>query len=192
MNAKRIIALAGLSGAGKTTLIRQVVDESKVVHLSTSELIKTQIKVENVVDKTSEALRTGNIANNQDRLITAFTAIAPSITEHIILGCHTIIDTPTGIQEIPIEVFKTIKITDFLFLSVDPMELYQRREKDMLRSRPIRTIEELESQQKIGLELAHQIAEALCILFFDIGAAPEEQLLSILQSLPLLSKRTPR
>lgn len=180
--ARRIIALAGLSGVGKTTLIHQVIDPRIIVHLSASDLIKNQIKLENEGDKTSEMLRTGNITNNQDRLVTAFTTIVSSIREHIILDCHTIIDTPVEIQKISIEVFRAMEITDFIFLSIDPIKLYQRREKDKIRLRPIRTIEEIELQQKISLQLARQIAEALCIPFFEIGSAPEAQLLFILGS----------
>ncbi len=114
--ARRIIALAGLSGAGKTTLIRRVADQATLVHLSASDLIKAQIKLENEEERTSEALRSGNIPYNQDRLVTAFTAIAQSLTKHIILDCHTVIDTPVGIQRIPVEVFRAIEITDFIFL----------------------------------------------------------------------------
>lgn len=179
---QRVIALASLSGAGKTTLVRSVSGSVDFTHLSASDLIKEQITREEGIERSSEALRSVSIPGNQIRLVESYRARASNISGHIVLDCHTIIDTPSGLEDIPASIFEAIGITDLLFLVVDPTEISKRRSRDTFRSRPYRTVCELAEQQKIALHVAREISGVLDIPFTILRKAPETELLSMLKS----------
>lgn len=165
MNQRRTIALAGLSGAGKTTILQAVSKETGAVHLSASSLIKEQILFEGGRESSPEGLRAGNISNNQLLLSRAFQRQTMAIERHTVLDCHTVIDTPTGLQELSASVFEALGLTDFAFLFVEPWLLAQRRRNDIARNRPERTEEEIRSQQKAALQVGRNVASLIGVPF---------------------------
>lgn len=165
MNQRRIIALAGLSGAGKTTILQAVSKETGSVHLSASSLIKEQKLFESGLESSSESLRTGNISDNQFLLSRAFRRQTMTIESHIFLDCHTVIDTPTGLQELSASVFEALGLTDFAFLIVEPGLLAQRRRNDIARNRPERSEEEIRAQQKAALQVGRDVANLIGVPF---------------------------
>lgn len=181
MADRHVLALAGLSGAGKTTLIAAVRDQCAISHFSASDLIKEQINLERNEPKTSEDLRVGDVAGNQDRLSLAFRRTAAEVQGDIILDCHTLIDTPSGLLEISASVFESVGVTDFAFLMVEPRELHHRRTMDSTRSRPSRTLSELEYQQQRALDVTRTIASSLAVPFHVVSAAPVEALITIVK-----------
>lgn len=183
MSGRRIIALAGLSGAGKTTLIRKMSEKAEFLHLSASELIKEGFEGQGA-RRTSEDLRCGDIPDNQMQFVDAFKARAATTVGPIVLDCHTVIDTPAGLQRIPAETFDAIGITHLLFLTADPETLLVRRKRDSSRARPESTAAELAEQQMIAFEVAKGIAETLGIPFTEIGREPERALASFLKAHP--------
>ena len=180
--SQRVIALAGLSGAGKTTLLRNVSNLASFLHLSASDLIKEQIKREEGTERNSENLRFGNIPDNQTRLVEAYKRKTRNSNGHIVVDCHTIIDTPDGLQYIPASTFEAIGITDFLFLKINSNEIFKRRSKDISRSRPERSVEELAAQQEIALQSARKISKILNVSFTVLQTSPDSEFLRILKS----------
>jgi adenylate kinase len=160
-----MIALAGLSGAGKTTLLKDISKETGAVHLSASSLIKEQMIFENGCAATSEGLRAGNISDNQLLLSRAFRRQTMELESHVFLDCHTVIDTPAGLQELSPSVFEALGLTDFAFLLVEPEVLAQRRRNDIVRSRPERTEEEISFQQKAALQVGRNVANVIGVPF---------------------------
>ena len=178
---RRIIALAGLSGSGKSTLLRALDGKMPFTHLSASALLRKKTARAGK-PQDSEALRRGDIDDNQHLLVEAFNETTREIAGDIIFDCHTLIDTPTGLQFIPPAVFRAIGITDIGFLSVDPQELTARREQDAGRPRPSRTAEELAEHQALAIAAARKIADTIGATFTDIGIAPEEKLVLLLSA----------
>lgn len=176
---RKIVALAGLSGSGKTTLIGRVEKEADFDHFSASQLLRRHAgKAGTLVS--SEELRLGNIDANQIALIDAFLEAASETAKDIIFDCHTVIDGAHGIQEIPSEVFRAIGITGLAFLSVTPATLARRRAGDFERSRPQRTVAELQDHQTLALNAAKRIARDCEAQFVDIGPSPEQLLAEFL------------
>ena len=180
-STRRIVALSGLSGSGKSTLIDRIQMHMDVTHLSASDLIKEQFGVEEGILKSSEELRKGDIDENQARFINAFNRAARQVVGPIIIDCHTVIDTLSGLRLVPKVTFEAIGVTDFVFLEVPPEELVRRRELDAKRSRPNRSALELARQQRRGIEAASDIANDLKIPMMIIGRAPEDELLGLLK-----------
>jgi len=176
---RRIVALAGLSGAGKTTLIKHVNQQGGFTHLSASELIKEYKKMQGSLP-TSEQLRTGNLQDNQTQLIKAFEFRSATVDGDIILDCHTLIDTPSGLQFIPAEVFAALGVTEMVFLSVGPEVLVARRNGDTTRQRPQRSTAELHDQQEAARIAALEISQEIDIPFSEIEHQPNNELESIL------------
>lgn len=181
MTRRRIVALTGLSGAGKSTLVRIVGKRVAFTPLSASTLLKERAARGGDLPN-SETLRLGDFDENQQMLIQAFNEQAVAILGDIILDCHTIIDTSTGLQVVPSSVFMAMGITAVAFLSVDPEELAKRRAQDVDRLRPFRTVEELAAHQNVAITAARQIAQAIGATFADIGPAPEIGIHSLLHT----------
>jgi adenylate kinase len=179
--ARRIIALAGLSGSGKTTLLQRVQTQLDFAHLSASQLLRERSERAGRA-KDSEALRLGDIDANQRELVEAFVERAADIEGDIVFDCHTVIDTPAGLQFIPSSVFGAMGITDMVFLSVEPALLVERRLRDAGRPRPTRSADELADHQVRAIAAAEDIARAIGASFNDIGAAAVERLSALLGS----------
>lgn len=177
--ARRIIALAGLSGSGKTTLLHRVQTQLDFVHLSASQLLRERSERAGAA-KDSEALRLGDIDANQRELVEAFVERAADIEGDIVFDCHTVIDTPAGLQFIPSSVFGAMGITDIVFLAVEPALLLERRLRDAGRPRPTRSADELADHQVRAIAAAEDIARAIGASFTDIGAAAVERLSALL------------
>ena len=64
--------LVGLSGVGKSTLLKKVGKRVSFLHLQASHLIQNELVFQTSVTQTSEQLRNGPIINNQAHLISAF------------------------------------------------------------------------------------------------------------------------
>lgn len=178
---RRIVALAGLSGSGKTTLIEHVNQRGEFTHLSASELIKEYKRMQGSLP-TSEQLRTGNVQDNQTQLIKSFESRSVTVDGDIIFDCHTLIDTPSGLQIVPAEVFEAIGVTEMIFLSVEPEALSARRNGDITRQRPQRSPEELQYQQQAAHAAALEISQKLNIPCSEIKHRPQNELASILYS----------
>lgn len=94
---RRVVALAGLSGAGKTTLVQAISDMIDFTHLSASALIKEQVVQEEGVRRSSESLRLAHFGDNQTQLVRSFEWRSSSVEGNILLDCHTVIDNPGGL-----------------------------------------------------------------------------------------------
>lgn len=146
-------------------MLRKVVETANCAHLTASNLIKEQMTIENGQKSSSEDLRTGDLSSNQDYLGRAFQRHAKSNQFHILLDCHTVIDTPAGLQVLPKHTFESLGLTHFLFLYVDPQLISKRRQLDTGRQRPFRDPLELQHHQEIGLKTARDIADSLGLPF---------------------------
>ena len=176
MTTKRpVLALCGLSGAGKSFVLEQLKPNLEFTHLSAGTLIGNALQA-NHQCVSHDALRYENIGLNQSALIQGFHDHACQCDGVIVLDCHTIIDTGHGIEEIAVEVFRQIGVTEFYFLSVPIPELQRRRLADSSRDRPQHPDNILEEHQRLAAEAARNAAEAIGASFFDIGEAPNDLL----------------
>lgn len=166
MSRRMVIALAGLSGVGKSTLLENARRRLVFEHLQASDLIKAE-KQEHQGKPVAHDLREGNIDDNQALLISGFMRRAPE-EGLIVLDGHTIIDTPDGLVEISPSVFSAIDVSRFVVLVDDAEKIALRRLSDTRRARPSRSPQELAEHQERSVLAAYRAALALRVPLFIV------------------------
>ncbi|WP_133675856.1 ATP-binding protein [Aquamicrobium defluvii] len=167
MSKRRVVALVGLSGVGKSTLLEDARRRLVFEHLRASDLIKEERKQRQGKPAAHDLLREGNIDDNQALLVSGFKRHAPE-KGLIVLDGHTIIDTPNGLVEILPSVFSAIDVSRFVVLVDDVEKIAIRRASDNRRSRPSRSPEELAEHQEQSVLAAYRAALALRVPLFIV------------------------
>jgi adenylate kinase len=101
------------------------------------------------------------VLDNQALLIAGFKYEAASTDLPIVFDGHSVIDGRDGLIEIPTEVFSALGLDAICFLQAEPSDIFVRRQSDMARPRPARTVEALGEHQKRAIALAMRIADRL-------------------------------
>ncbi|KAB2756963.1 AAA family ATPase [Brucella anthropi] len=167
MSRRKVVALAGLSGVGKSTLLENAQRTLVFEHLQASELIKAERRECQRKPVAHDLLREGNIDDNQALLISGFMRRAPK-EGLIVLDGHTVIDTPDGLVEILPSVFSAIDVSRFVVLVDDVEKIALRRLSDTRRTRPVRSHEELAEHQEMSVLAAYRAALALSVPLFVV------------------------
>ncbi len=167
MSRRKVIALAGLSGVGKSTLLDGARRTLVFEHLQASDLIKAERQERQGKPVAHDLLRKGNIDDNQALLIAGFMRRAPE-EGLIVLDGHTVIDTPDGLVEISPSVFSAIDVSRFVVLVDDVEKIELRRLSDTRRTRPVRSHEELAEHQERSVLAAYRAALALSVPLFVV------------------------
>lgn len=149
---QQVIALVGISGVGKSTLLHALSTTTEFQHLQASGLIREARATATTGHVTGDSLRLADIDENQRLLVEGFKGARHGAARLIVLDGHTVIDAPAGLQLIAPEVFAAIGVTQFVFLADLPTEIHRRRASDTSKSRPARTAAELEQHQNSALQ----------------------------------------
>jgi adenylate kinase len=150
----RVVAVLGISGVGKTTMVSNFTAKHAWVHsVRASNLLKEAVAVTD-----TEALRkvsAPDIQSNQDRLTIAFNSLRRAKPDrHIIFDGHSLIDNDDGLVIIPADIFREIAPNLIVYLEDDPNTILARRSADIGRIRPTRTLNEITRHQDIAKEAA--------------------------------------
>jgi adenylate kinase len=156
---RQVIALTGLSGVGKSTLIRALAVSIPLEHLQASVLIKEGRHAIGDATITQDQLRFVDIGENQNLLIRGFRLKAGTSNRLIILDGHTVIERDDGLTLIDARVFGAIGIDGMIFLADDPEAIAKRRRDDPARRRPVPSVDRLRLVQ----EEAQRHAVAICL-----------------------------
>jgi len=160
VTAAAVFAVFGISGVGKTTLVKRFVkNHPSYLHLQASALLRTAKAT------TSEALRSApaaEIRDNQDILVTAFhTARLDAPERPVIFDGHSLIDGDAGLVIIPTDVIARLDPVRLIFVYDEPRLIHQRRISDTSRRRPTRSIEQLAEQQAVAFIACQRYAASL-------------------------------
>lgn len=177
----RRIAVLGLSGVGKSTLIARIRETLPLMHLQASELIKAEQAHRATNPDSSEALRTGAVIDNQVLLIAAFQREAEATDLPIVFDGHSVIDGHEGLIEIPSSVFSALRLDAICFLADDPSVIADRRRTDLNRERPYREIATLRRHQDVSEATARRIATEVKLPFYYITGPNIQQLREIIR-----------
>jgi adenylate kinase len=181
-----VLAIVGLSGVGKSTLIGQFEKELPLRHFTASELIKSELALRESQVATSEELRLGPVVDNQILLGSAFARRTEGLEGPVVLDGHVVIDGASGLVDIPASVFG-LGVQHMLFIRASANEVAERRQKDALRARPQRTITEITAHQEHALRRAKTITGQLGIPLAVLDVSNKEAICQLSISLRNLS-----
>ncbi|HEY8264915.1 MAG TPA: AAA family ATPase [Methyloceanibacter sp.] len=156
----RTIALTGVSGVGKSTLVRALSTAIPLEHLQASALIREGRNATGDM-VTQDQLRLINLDENQRLLVAGFKLVTASKRGLVILDAHTVIEKGDELAPIDAAVFKAIKISAMIFLEDDPKAIAKRRRSDASRIRPLPNVDRLGQIQDFAREQAFMICHEL-------------------------------
>jgi adenylate kinase len=146
-----VVALLGISGVGKSTVLNKLAGTIAFQHVQASTIIKLARDAQVATPTGLDELRNTNIDDNQALLISGFAAARDPTAPVVVLDGHSVIDTPQGLICIPPIVFARLGVSLFVFLADDAAAIADRRRQDQTRRRPTRTNDELERHQTEAL-----------------------------------------
>lgn len=160
MNGK-VIAVLGISGVGKTTMVSSFVESHpSVLSIRASELLNRERPEAN--PEFFRIAASSDIHKNQDHITTAFDKFKRSaFGRHIIFDGHSLIDNGQGLVVIPIQIFRKIAPDIIIFIEENPEVIVSRRLADVSRTRPQRTVRELSEQQTLAKDTANEYGRVL-------------------------------
>jgi adenylate kinase len=164
------IVVFGISGVGKSHTISEFVGSKSFVHIQASGLLRSAKLAVEGRDVTAEELRTDDIHYNQTLLISSFEEARSRELRNIIFDGHNLIDNGDRLIEIPAEVVDRLRPAGIIVICADPIEIVSRRQKDTVRSRPVRSVEELQIHQSRCVALGKAHAERLGIPYHQVTA----------------------
>jgi adenylate kinase len=178
-----VVALAGLSGVGKSTLLARLKNTVPMQILQASALIKEARMSTDGEAITLDALRAVDLDENQLLLAEGFARRVDLAARLIVLDCHVVIETPDRLVRIDPRVYSAMEVRVFLYLEDEPEEIARRRKNDTTRQRPVTATENIGLVQVEAIRHARAIAAALNIpLYIHRPAGEEDAITKLLRS----------
>jgi adenylate kinase len=178
---RRIVAVTGLSGVGKSTVIKALAVSNLFEHLQASTLIKEGRHASGGNAPTQDQLRFVDIDENQQFLIRGFEIKTSVSTGLVILDGHTVIEQNDALIRIDARVFGAVGIDSMIFLNDDPETIAKRRHNDKTRSRPVASIDKLRLIQEIAQHHANEICRDLDVPLHILRPYQQELIEQIFQ-----------
>ena len=174
-----MIAFMGVSGAGKSYLLKNLPSRHSFHVVTASELIKRQIKSRESLSVSSEQMRLSATNDMQALLIEAVIIERQTAKFPIILDCHAVIDKGDYLDLVPTDVFEKIGVLRVIHLVVSPGEIWSRRRGDISRTRPEINVEQLADHQNRSVAHARAISLAIQAEYFETNGSDLCELLNI-------------
>lgn len=144
----RVVAVTGISGVGKSTLLGRLAETFAFEHLQAGALIKQGRDASDDVEVEHDRLRLFDIGKNQEFLIQGFKLSVHAKVGLIVLDGHTVIERDEGLIRIDPRVFAAMGINGMIFLTDDPEAIAIRRGHDTERTRPLYAADRLQLIQE--------------------------------------------
>lgn len=150
---RKVVAVFGLSGVGKSTTVAKVEAEADglVASVNAGDLIGRRLTGGRETDGL-RLLSADEIRSNQELLVEelAVVRMAPG-SPVLLLDGHCVIDNGRELVWIPVDVVERLGIAAVVYLTGDSGEIRARRRSDSSRERPDLDKDELARHQQSGL-----------------------------------------
>ena len=176
---QQIIALAGISGVGKTAFLNRLAQSVDFQHVTGGSLIAA---ARAAPPENRDAIRYADLDENQQFLIEGFALTRDPNAKIVVMDGHAVIDDGQRLSEIPCGVFEALDISVMVHLEGDPEQIVANRRKDTSRSRPSYSVGVLEQHQEFSRAHANLIADVLNIPFYVVTHNDIDLLVGILKS----------
>ncbi|MGO4511577.1 ATP-binding protein [Bradyrhizobium sp. 2TAF36] len=153
------VIVFGISGVGKSTACASyIARHPTVLHTSAGALLQEVKRTASALLRTEDAQ---GILQNQTLLGTALARFRLDREDaDILIDAHSVIDNDHELIEVPVDVVRALKPNGLILLEASPELVFERRQKDA-RSRPSRTVEELQFQMTIARTACEKYAGEL-------------------------------
>lgn len=141
-----LVGIFGLSGCGKTTIVRKMIDLCPLWNHTSASLLIKEYNGEIAFDKINK----NNIISNQDILINAVKVIDSKPV--FLLELHNVIELPNSLEIIDKNVIDSLNLDVSIFIYSSPLQIVNNRFSD-LKKRKISDVNEIKSIQKKSIEL---------------------------------------
>lgn len=181
MKRAPVIVILGVSGVGKSHLARWITQKiPELLRLTASGLLRRSLRT------SGERLRKSpreTVEENQFRLASAVeTERARQPDRPVLLEAHAFIDNDQELIEISVDVLRKIGPSGILFLQASPGDIFRRRDHDK-RTRPLRSVDELEIQQNYALSLSKKYSSELEVPLWVINSDQKNEALDFLNDI---------
>jgi adenylate kinase len=158
---QEVVAVTGLSGVGKSTLLATVSPVVPMQVLYASSLIRSAREAIEGEAVALDILRTRNLDENQRLLVHGFDQQKDPAVRLVVLDCHAVIEAGDDLVRIDPTVFGAVGITAMIFLVDRPEEIANRRLQDASRGRPVTAVKDLRAVQDAAVDHARTICDRL-------------------------------
>ncbi|MGR3440066.1 MAG: AAA family ATPase [Paracoccus sp. (in: a-proteobacteria)] len=180
---RRVGIVTGISGVGKTSLLKKVATAIPMQVLSASSLIRNSLAQTEEQNTPQDRLCARDIDDNQAAMLKAFKRYANPDTILIVLDAHVVVDTPNGLTRVGSDVFREINADFVVFVKDEPRKIHTNRERDGSRSRPKRSVESLAKYQDIAIAAARDLSKDLSIPIYFVDGGDGNALSEILKNI---------
>ena len=159
----RLTFVVGISGVGKTTIIRRFIKENTdYFHIEASTLIKQRINA-----KTSDQIRVlpkEKILANQSILVEELSRYKEKYSQ-IILDGHLLINNSKELVPIPLNIVEQIAPQNIILIQGNPREIFSHRINNTYKNGSNQTVAEIEQVQNYLKYITVKYCKELCIKF---------------------------
>lgn len=164
--------IGGIHGVGKGTICSKVCEQTTLLHLTASELLKWN-EISAIDNKKVE-----NIQNTQDRLITGLNNTIKANKSYLLDGHYCLFNTEGIVKKVPLETFEKIAPKSITVVTAKVDLIKQRLEK---RDNNKYDFDVLENMQNTEKEYAKEIATHLNIPFIEIKNGDFQPLIDVIK-----------
>ena len=168
------ILVFGISGVGKTRLIQQTRERLlPVLTWRASEMIGEARKISD-----GEALRrlpVDELQASQELLVSGFEIRRRASPDQlVIVDAHSVIDADSGLFEIAIDIVSRLYPAGFIHVGDAAERIWQRRDADTARPRPLRSVAELSHYQERSVEACRRYRDALQVPLIEVMSGDDQ------------------
>ncbi len=166
-----LIFIGGIHGAGKQTICEIVCAQTKLVHITASEVLKW--------DEISrpENKKVVDIQNTQYRLITGLSKVLNRNEEFLLDGHFCLFNSGGHVEKVPMETFEKIAPKLIVVVTTDVALIKQRLKKRDNRRYKLDVLRHMQEEEK---KYAKRIALKLSVPFIEIKDGNSDKLIKLI------------